>query len=311
MTLTDRDVSVLLLLRTYFFLRARQIASAVTPANADGSIVRGRLRAMEKAGLVRRCQKQIVHQLDPETAAPVWILTLRGSAELARARQDTALLFHCEPSFRDWSSLNHYTALSSLVMLVHRAIAAQARVRLSGLTFEHEVADPGAGEPHRRYKLYTLVSPEPRVACVPDAAFVLEVDGRRRAFLVEYETGSDSPARVAAKKHKGVALLHSTRTFLDLFPDVTDFRVLCFCPYASWRKTLIEQMRGKPGESLWLFMTTPEVTADTFLHGELVWKTDGEKPVPLVAPGRVSGTPLPPGGGGGGATGGVREAVDA
>lgn len=310
MTITDRDVAILLALRRYYYLRARQIGSLVAPKDKDGAIVRGRMRALEKEQLVRRCEKAILDHLDPQTAAPAWILTLKGSAALARATQDASLLFQCEPTFRDFSSINHYCRLSGLHILIDRAVAAQERVKLSGLTFEHEVADPAATDPAVKFKLYTQVGTEPKVPCIPDSGLVLEVDGRRRAIFVEYETGSDSPARVCALKHKGYALLHSTKKYLDVFPGVNDFRVLCCCPYASWRETLRAQMKDKPGAGLWLFIATPEVTAENFLHGELVYKTEAVRPVPLVS-GAAPGTPAPAGGTGGGVGGGVREEATA
>jgi hypothetical protein len=307
-TLTERDIFVLFLLRRYYYLRARQIGAIVAPHDKDGAIIRGRLRLLEKAGLVRRCEKAILDHTNPETAAPVWILTLRGSTELARARQDTSLLFHCEPSFRDFSSLNHYCRLSALHILLDAAIAAQDRVKLSDLTFEHEVIDPSASDPAKKFKLYTQVSNEPKIPCVPDTGFVTTVSGRKRAFFTELETGSDSPARAVSFKHKGYALLHETRKFLDIFPDVTDFRVLCFCPYTSWRKTMQEQMKGKPGEALWLFLTTSEITAANFLHGDLAYKVESDKPIPLFP---APATPSPGGGAGGGAPGGGREGATA
>ena len=309
MTVTDRDVSILRALRRYYYLRARQIGSLVAPNDKDGGIVRSRMRALEKEQLARRCEKSILDHLDPQTAAPAWILTLKGSATLARVTQDASLLFQCEPTFRDFSSIGHYCRLSALHILIDLAIAAQVRVKLSGLTFEHEVVEPCASDPAKKFKLYTQVSAEPKIPCIPDSAFVLEVEGRRRAYFVEYETGSDSPGRVCALKHKGYALLHSTRKYLDIFPEVSDFRVLCCCPYASWRETLRTQMKDKPGAGLWLFVTTPEITAENFLHGELVFKVETARPLPLIPSIAAPVTPSPAGEAGGRVAGEVREEV--
>jgi len=307
-TITTRDLDIYTFLHRYFYARTTQIRAAVIPQDKDGSITRGRLRPAEKAGDVRRYQPRLVDPGDPQTAAPIWILTQRGCATLARATEDTRFLRHAEPSFKDWMSLNHYCSLTSVHWTLDTAVAAQDRVTLSGLTFEHEVADPRAEDPAKRFRLYTRLSDEPKVVCVPDTGFVLEVDGRRRAFFTEFETGSDNPARVCAKKHKGYAQLHATRRFLDVFPDVTDFRVLCLCPYASWRDSLRAEMKGKPGEALWLFVAAQDFRTETCLHAPIVYKTAPDEPVPLV-PAPAPGTPSAPGGIGGRVAGGGRKEV--
>src|SRR5439155_1358503 len=111
-----------------------------------------------------------------------------------------------EPNFADWMSLTHYCALSSLHITIDAAFAQQNRVRMHKLFFEHEVINASA-EKGAPFRLHTTVNPLPAIYCCPDSAFEIEISNHRRAIFIEREMGSDLPARVVAKKHKGYALL--------------------------------------------------------------------------------------------------------
>lgn len=308
--LTERDKQIYKFLHRYFYARAHQVRDAVIPSDTDGSITRGRLRAAEKAGDARRYLPKHIDPNNPQTTAPIWILTQQGCATLAKALGDTTFLRAAEPSFAAWMSLSHYCCTTSIMWTIDRAVAAQDRVKLSDMAFEHEVADPRADDPARRYRLYTRISDSPKVVCVPDAGFVLEVDGRQRAFFLEYETGSDNPSRVCALKHKGYAGLHATKKYLDIYPGVQDFRVLVLCPYVSWRDALRKELKGKPGQALWLLVATPEFSAQTCLHAPIVYKTDCEDPR-LLVPAAPSAAVTAGGGPGERVGGGAGKAVTA
>jgi hypothetical protein len=284
--LTPRQIDVLKLLRRYFYLRTAQVRDALIPHDGDASITRSVLRKLEHAGLIRRHQPKMVEPLS-NSAPPVFVLTLKGANLLAAETGDCSVLLTAEPSFRDWMSLNHFCALSALHLMIDAAFAGQSRVRQTALYFEHEVIQPDADEPAKKYRLYTAVSESPRVVCCPDSAFETEFLGERRAWYVEREMGTDTPARVAAKKCQGYAGLAATGLFNRHFPDAKSFRVLTFCPNAGWRDALRREMKDKPGADAWLFAALPEVTAATFLHGPFLWKVD-RGPLPLVPP-AVSG----------------------
>ena len=308
MTLTQRDVGTLEFLRRYFYARTPQIRDARFPADKDGSVTRGRLRLAEKEGYVRRSGAQVVDPLDPQTQAPVWALTVKGSAALARATGDASLLLKCEPSFKDWLSLNHFCALTALHWMIDRAIAAQTHVTLHALHFEHEVADPAATDPDRRYVLYTRTSEH--VVCVPDSLVVVQPAGLpRRAIYVEREMGTDLPQRVAAKKHKGYAELAAGNLFKRHAPDAQDFRVLCLAPSPSWRDALRKEMRDKPGSDLWLFAATTDLTVQGVLHAPIVYKAADDKAVPLLPPPKAPAAPSGGCGEGGREGGRGRESV--
>jgi hypothetical protein len=278
MTLTERDCQILFLLRRYVYLRTNHIRDLVAPHDDDGSIVRGRLRKLSGASLIRRYQPRLVDL--GGSIAPIFALTMKGANALVAARGDSSLSLSSEPNFADWMSMNHYCALSALHILIDQAIAAQNYVRMHALYFEHEIVQPDIDDATRKYRLHTLVSETPRVVCCPDSAFELEVSGYRRALYVEREMGTDTPARVAAKKCKGYAGLESG-LFRRHFPHARDVRVLWLCPNAGWRDALRREMRGKPGCAIALFASAPELTSASVLHTPL-WYSTEQGPLPLV-----------------------------
>lgn len=301
--LTQRQTAVLRLLRRYFYLRTAQVRDALVPHDTDGSITRGVLRKLEHAGLVRRHQPKMVEPLS-NAAPPVFVLTLKGSNVLAAETGDCSLLLTVEPTFRDWMSLNHFCALSALHLVIDAAFARQERVRQTALYFEHEVVKPDAEEPAKKFRLYTSISQTPKVVCCPDSAFETELGGHRRTWYVEREMGSDTPARVAAKKSPGYAGLARTQLFQRHFPQARDFRVIAFCPNAGWRDALRREMKGKPGAEHWLFAATPDVRPDTFVGEPILFAVE-RGPFPLTPPlAGPSGT-APGGGSGGGEEGGA------
>lgn len=287
--LTPRKIAILRCLRRYFFLRASQIRDLVIPHDKDASITRDCLRRLHAEKLVHRNDPRMVNPLT-NTAPPIYVLTQKGSCELAAATNDCSLLLTVEPNFRDWMSLNHYCGLSSLHILTDAAFAAQTRVRQTALYFEHEVINPEATD-GQRYRLHTAVSQLPPLFCCPDSAFETDLSGHRRAWYCEYETGSDgSPKRVVAKKHKGYAGLGQFNLFKRHFPQARDFRVIAFCPNASWREAMRREIKGKPGCEYWLFVSLAEVKAETFLSGPHIYSAE-RGPFPLIPPasGAISG----------------------
>ncbi len=293
MTLTPRDIAILRLLRRYFYLRVTQIRDAVAPHDDDGSIIRGRMRKLAAAGLVKKYQPKLLDLNG--SVAPVFVLSAKGSNILTAETGDASLLLHTEPNFADWMSLNHYSRLAALHMTIDAAVAAQDRVTLHALHFEHEMVQPNEADPSKKYRLHTVVSETPRLVCCPDSAFETGLNGFRRAWYVEREMGSDTPARVAAKKCKGYAGLAGAALFRRHFPQARDCRVLWFCPSAGWRDALRRELKDKPGHELHLFIASPDVTRDSILHGPIVYTID-RGPLPLVPSPAVRPELPPPGG---------------
>ncbi len=302
--LTPKLVAILLVLRRYFFMQTAQIRQAVAPADKDGSVTREQLQKLLALHYVRRHQPRIL-ELGKATAPPVFLPTVLGSCALARETGDIGHILQVEPTFKDWLSIHHYCALTALHMTIDAAINAQSAVKQHALYFEHEVIQPDALEPSTRFRLNTIVSDTPRVVCCPDSAFEIEVSGHRRAIYVEREMGSDTPMRVVAKKHKGMALLSDTGLFRRHFPHAKDMRVLALAPNPSWRDGLRAAFREKdgtstklkPGAQLWLFIAVQDLTVEKILHEPTVHtiqEKDGvvieRGPLPLVP--RPAGAPV-------------------
>lgn len=290
--LTERQIAVLRILRRYHFLRTAQIRDHVAPHDLDASITRDCMRKLRALEFVRRHQPKMVDGLF-NSAPPIFVLTLKGACALAEATGDANLLLKVEPTFRDWMSLNHFCAMSSLHLMIDAAINCQSNVKLFALYFEHEVVDPNAKDAAQKYKLYTRI--DDKVLFCPDSAFETEVNGHRRAWFIEREMGSDTPSRVAAKKHKGVAGLSTTLKWKNLFPAARDFRVLAVCPYEGWMNQLRKELMEKSGgKEHWLFCDVRKMKADTFLREPLLYTVD-KGPFPFVpAPARSpEGAPAP------------------
>jgi hypothetical protein len=266
MNLPPNRIAILILLWLYPILRVGQIRDRLFPNDRTGAIVRGHMRKLVIPGLVRKYQPKIVDPFGNGSAPPVYTLTCSGGSILAAATGDMKYLIQSEVSFANWISVNHWCSLSSLGMIINDAFDGKDYVKLTQMHFEHEVADPSAKEPWKKYLLYTKVSD--KISFCPDMAFETDLKGQIRAWACEYETGSDSPARVAAKKCQGAALLGDKYA---KFPNAKDFKVIAFCPNAGWRDSLRQAFSGKPGSQHWLFVATPDVKAATLLHEPIMY----------------------------------------
>jgi hypothetical protein len=283
MTITERDILILEMLLTYGFLVTAQIRRELFPLDKDGSTCRFRLRPLEAAGMIRRLRAQVANPLS-STTMPVWTITQRGICQLTLARDDTRYLNQHSPCTRGWQNFAHYVAVSEEMIKLKKAVERQDRVQLGEMFFEHTVINAEADEPEKRYKLYQIMATLPRrIVCAADAAWEMQVDAYRRAYVLELERGTDSPSRIIAKKHKGHSLLSESKRYRLWFPKAQDMRVLFIAPTRSWCERLRKAARGTPAAGLYLFMPANELTADNFLSGDLVYTVAGE-PRPLVLP---------------------------
>lgn len=278
---TQAERKVLRHLRRYWYQRNSQIRDAVAPDDRDGSVTRARMRKLAGLGLVRRHDPKMIDPVSGQ-AAPIWVLTVKGSNWLAATTGDCSLLLSAEPSFTDWMSLNHYCALGELHWRLDRVFSAQDQVQLLSLTFEHELAR-GPGQQRKRI-LYEVVQETPRVECKPDTAIETQLAGRpdsRRLWYGEYETGADgSPARIAATKRRGYQEVMSRQLWRRSFPEACDARVIFWCPNAGWRNGLRAAFREYGGD--WWLFADHEIGED-FLHAPALYTVD-RGPFPLVPP---------------------------
>lgn len=283
MTVTERDVQLMMLLLDCGFLTTGQIRRELFPTDGDGSQARDRLRKLEAECFAMRRRAEVANPLS-STTMPTWIITEKGICQLALRLDDISLLKRKPPCVRSWQNYAHYVAVADLILHLRRAIAAQKRVDLLATYFEHTVVnDADDLPPHKRYKLFTSIAEQPRkLVCAPDAAWEFRIGDYRRAYYIELERGTDSPVRVAAKKTPGYHGLFESKKWKSHFPQANDFRVLCVAPKPSWRDALRKAVKDKKGAELWMFAAVEELTAD-FLHGLAVYQCEGG-PRPLVPP---------------------------
>ncbi len=270
--------------RRYWFLRARQVQRKLIPHDSDCAIVRSILRRLCNEGWLRKHQPKMVDTMSGGySTAPIYTITTQGASVLAAEINDARYLLAAEPSFSQWMSLSHYCALSSLHIMIDDAFVDKDYVKQTALYFEHEVVNPEAKD-GSKYLLHMTVSKpgEKPLFCCPDSAFETDVRGNRRAWLTEFETGSDTPKRVFAKKHKGTIGIALTGTWKRIFPESSAFRVLCFCPSEAWMHALRKEFVGSKAAEYWRFCATPLVNAQSFLHGEIFYTADKEGPAALL-----------------------------
>ncbi len=293
MTVTDRVLLILRVLRRYKFVTTAQIRAWCVPMDRDGSITREVMRKMRDAGLARRVKAE-VHDPIATSSAPVWLPTEAGSCVLASHTGDMSLLLDCPPNASSWQNLAHWCQVSEQMHTIEMAFAGQNYARMGAMYLEHDMVNPREREASKRYKTYTVVRQDGKkqIVCVPDSCFEVIVgqSGQyRRAYYVELERGTDAPRRVAAKKSPGYAGLFETDKWRLHFPHADGFRVLCVATRGSrWRDELRSEFKGKPGAELWLFAAIQDLRPETFLHEQVLYgANDGPKPFlrrPALAP---------------------------
>jgi hypothetical protein len=290
MELSERAKKVLKTARRYGVVRAAQFRDLINPGDKDCSNMRRLLRGLVADGLLRKYQPVMIDAL-LGSAPPVFTLTLKGSSILAANTGDKNDLIKGEVSFaNNWIQVNGWIGLSSVFMRIDSAFVGQDHVKMTELHFEHEVKNPESKDASERFFLQRTINRKPLVFCCPDAGFETELKVQtkietkyvRRAWLNEFETGSDTPARCAAKKAKGYAGLAEKKLFKTIFPLAEDFRVLALCPNLGWMNALREEMKKQPGNEFWLFASASDVTKEKFLHEPILWTVGGTEPVPFV-----------------------------
>ncbi len=242
------------------------------------------LASLSRAGLLRRVQPP-TSECNTHTA-PFDLPSEAGCAVLATARGDMSLVLDAPVVIRNYQDVPHYLAVTRLLMDFDLALAGQSAVELLRLWTEHCIINPGEPDAKKRRKLATEVGRGKRggtVFCLPDACLIIRAGRHVRAYLVELETGSDNPSRVAAKKAPGYHLLQESGLFRQWHRDLVDFRVLTVTPSAAYRETLRGALRDKPGAGAWLVVSREDIDATgRFLSEPVFWPVLEEAARPLV-----------------------------
>lgn len=284
MNVTPRVLEILRLLRRFKYLTRELIQKWCVPHDKDGSITREIIRKMTAAGLAKRFRAQVVDPLANSTA-PVIVPTQAGCSVLATMMNDMSLLLDHDPP-PAWQSFSHFVSVSEFLLVLSAAISKSHIATLPAMYLEHDVISNDT-DPSKRYRLYSVVQEQPKkIVSVPDALIGIQISEFLTALYLELERGSDSPARVAAKKSQGYVKLSDSGKFKNHLPSADKMRVLAVCPNAAFRDALRKEMRAKPGKDLWRFVAKPDVSVDSIVHSPILYPCEGE-PMPLVKPAPV------------------------
>jgi hypothetical protein len=291
MNLTDRDTCILSKVVKYYVLSRPQLQRLCFPSDKTGRVTRRRLQALVSSGLLSRHRAQVVYP-NSAPAGSVYYPSEKGVTLLAEYTGDNAILL--TPTQQPVPHhVAHWLAVSDTHISLNEAIAAQQRVILEGFINEWDVVNKEETEPHRRFRLLTLLTESPKLVCAPDAAFMLTVPVNSeqstavfsKVFYLEEDRATSGVNQVAARKCKGYAALAEARLHAKHFPatNVQTFTVLCIAPNARRREALRKAFGGKVGSQLWRFASVDELTPETFLH-EPIWYPVSGEPMPLVKP---------------------------
>lgn len=281
--LTERQFAILKHVARHYTLTAAQMRRLIfAPAqDKDGRLTRRLLGTLVRMHLLNKCRCEVVNPLHGLTC-PVYYPSKQGCELLAVHTGDAGLLL-TPTQTPNWQNLRHWVLLTDLRMIIDAAIAQQQYVTMPAFFNEFDVVNKDETDPAQRFRLYTLISKEPkRLCCVPDAGFALKVGAHTRAFYIELETGSNAPQKSAAEKLPGYAALAEQRRHRRHFPDAADFRVLCFAPDRPWRDALRKAFCQKNGAQLWRFAALTDIRADMFLQAPVFFPADDGQATPLV-----------------------------
>ncbi len=279
--ITQRDVDVLRSLARYFVLNRPQIQRLNFPEDTAGRITRRRLQALVMEHLINR-HNLVFHHPQAGSPGPVYYPSRAGCEFLAEHFDDQSYLLTPTQTPQPHHAF-HWLAVSETHMALDQAIAAQSDVHLEGWLSEWDVANKSESAPEKHYRIYTLISETPRLVCVPDAAFLLSLDGHKKVFYLEQDRDTSGVQRISASKTPGYAAMAERKLHRRHFPSTTidAFSVLMIAPTARRRDALRKAIKDKPAAAVWKFACVQDITPENFLHAPVFYPCDGEA-VPLV-----------------------------
>lgn len=280
--LTPRDFAVLASIVHYATLTRAQVSRLHFASDEDGRTTRKRLQTLLDAKLIARTRMQVVNPA-MGAPAPVYYATREGCAFLAQERGDPRYLAYALAT-PQWQHLYHWVQVAETHMLLDQAIAQTPGVTVEEWWGEGSVVNPDEADPTKRFRLYTMLRDQPRLVCVPDAAFLLVKDNYRKVFYLEVDRDTTQPAqRVAARKAEGYAELAVRGLHTRHFPaaNVGKFNVLIVAPSPQRRDALRAAFAAKKGAELWKFAVMKELTPAQFLAAP-VWHPCVGEPLPLL-----------------------------
>jgi hypothetical protein len=280
MVITERDIQVLLCLARYHLLKRPQLQQLCYPTDNDGRITRRRLAALAEMDLIRSHYMRVASQYDDPPSA-IYLLTPGGCRFLAEETAEAKYLFKpvCLPHALH---LSHQLAVSELHMILDSAIANQSTFTLEAWYNEFEVINPNEPDPERHFRLLTEFQARPRRICAPDAAFMLNYQGRQLVFYVEMDRGEGNRGtntkNLVRQKSRGYAELARQGLHRKHFPSTNaeSFTVLLIAPHAQRRDALRRAFGRKDPAfyrtDLWRFAAMADLNVKKLLLGRFFYR---------------------------------------
>lgn len=278
--ITTKKTDILKIVAMYTTLTRMQIQRVCGEKN--DRVMRKRLLELCQERLLSKARQEVLNPSMTSTA-PVYFSSRKGLEFLACELDDTSWLQCCSQT-PNWQMLLHWTTVAEFHIRLDQAIAMQRDASLGGWLGEWDIANSDESAPHNRYRLFTLISERPRLVCVPDAAFLLCVNGFAKIHYVEVDRATSGINSIAHSKTPGFAALAEHNLHRRHFETNTDsFFVLSVSPTAARRDALRKAIASKRGAELWKFAAWPDLRPETVIHGPVWYRCHGEGQ-PLVRP---------------------------
>lgn len=281
--LTPRKIDVLTFGGKRYVTDTPRFRKRLYPGDKDGSVARRDLNELVAAGLLNKCEHRVV-QSGQGGAPTIYFPSANGLRFLALHTGDMRWLSVCSQKPYE-KHLEHFLGLGDVRMIVEDAIARQSVVTLDSYFNEFDVVNHQAhrDQPEKRFKLYTLISENPRKVCAPDGGLGLRFGDYLLPYYIELERGTSSPEETSKTKSPGFAEVLEKKLHLKHFPGALNiFRVLVIAPHPQWRDSLQAAFAERPHPELYRFAALPELNKDTFLF-EPVWRDHKGVAVSLLA----------------------------
>jgi hypothetical protein len=281
--LTERDISIVHDVVTYRVVNRPIVQRRRFPHDTTGRITRRRLQYLFAEGFINKLKTLFCHP--SASPGPIYFPALRGCELLAERFDDERFLNTAMTAPIPHHTM-HWLDLTKTHITLDEAIAAQTDVRIDGWINEFDIVNKDESVPEKRFQLYTLIRESPRLACAPDAAFLLSAYGHSKIFYIEQDRATSGVRQVANGKTSGYAALAERNLQSRHFhATVPGFGVLLIAPTARRRDALRAAIAEKPGAHLWKFACEGDVTPEKVLHDPIWFACGNDEPTPLVKKG--------------------------
>jgi len=273
--ITQNDISVLVVLASYYVLCRPQIQRLCFGSHFSGRGTRKRLAKLLREGLIHK-HRTFIPFGGSSTGCPVYWLSRQG-AELLCSYFDDETYLACNTRRPRADLLFHWLAIGETHIAIEHAVSADPTVELVAWINEWETVNKTDSFSQHFY-LHTVLSESPPLSCSPDAGFVLDVAGHRKVFYLEQDRNTGAAKSVAARKAPGFAELASRGLHLRHFPCATvdTFTVLAVTTDRGRRNRLASAIEGRPGANLWLFVSQDELTPERLLYDPITYNSKRE-----------------------------------